>query len=215
MSDKPISEKKIEANRKNARKSTGPKTPEGKAKSSQNALTHGLLAQQILVNDDDPNEPTVFFDILFNGLTGELQPQGFQEILLVERIAVCYWRIRRAYRYEAQSIRNQRQDELSPFQDLARSVTGREADPYKISLPSDQKIQNLVRYETMIDRQLNRCLTQLYQLQSSRPSEPQALARGESPHQHPVSLGDLGVLAVKQIAPNEATVHGPSTRCQT
>ena len=42
------SEKKAEANRRNALKSTGPKTPEGKAAVSLNALRHGLLSQEIL-----------------------------------------------------------------------------------------------------------------------------------------------------------------------
>ncbi|MHC4445109.1 MAG: hypothetical protein ACYTA5_21125 [Planctomycetota bacterium] len=54
MSNQQISEKQLQANRQNAKKSTGPKTPEGKARSSQNALKHGLLARQILINDDDP-----------------------------------------------------------------------------------------------------------------------------------------------------------------
>jgi hypothetical protein len=47
------SEKKAEANRRNALKSTGPKTPEGKAAVSLNALKHGLLSQEILLPRED------------------------------------------------------------------------------------------------------------------------------------------------------------------
>jgi hypothetical protein len=46
------SEKKAETNRQNVLKSTGPKTPEGKAAVRHNALKHGLLAEQVLLPDE-------------------------------------------------------------------------------------------------------------------------------------------------------------------
>ena len=170
MSKKQISEKKLQANRKNAKKSTGPKTPEGKAKSSRNALKHGLLAQQILINDDDPNEKTEDFEQLLNDLIDELKPQGSIENLLVERIAICYWRLRRVLRYEAQSIRDLRQDEYNPYATVIRQFSGKEADPHRHILPNETQTNLLVRYENMIDRQLNRSMRQLQQLQSTRQS---------------------------------------------
>ncbi|MHC4795738.1 MAG: hypothetical protein ACYTF1_03755, partial [Planctomycetota bacterium] len=84
MSNQQISEKQLQANRQNAKKSTGPKTPEGKARSSQNALKHGLLARQILINDDDPNEKTEDFDQLLSDLVDELQPDGRIQSLCVQ-----------------------------------------------------------------------------------------------------------------------------------
>ena len=46
----------IQANRENAKKSTGPRTPEGKARVSKNALKHGLLAQDSVIPGEDPAE---------------------------------------------------------------------------------------------------------------------------------------------------------------
>ena len=46
---------KIESNRQNALRSTGPRTSEGKAASSKNALRHGLLSKQVTLPDEDPD----------------------------------------------------------------------------------------------------------------------------------------------------------------
>jgi hypothetical protein len=64
------SEKKAEANRRNALKSTGPKTPEGKAAVSLNALKHGLLSQEILLRGEDEE----VLRELGERLRAELQP---------------------------------------------------------------------------------------------------------------------------------------------
>ncbi|MHC4444748.1 MAG: hypothetical protein ACYTF1_19070 [Planctomycetota bacterium] len=167
MTKKQISQKQLQANRHNAQKSTGPKTPEGKARSSQNALKHGLLARQILLNDDDPNENPEDFQQLLSDLVDELQPAGRRQSLCVQRIAVCYWRLRRAYRFEAQSLKRQRQEEFSPFEELAQTVAGRNPQPFARILPYEHQMKLLVRYETMIDRQLNKAMTQLQKLQAN------------------------------------------------
>ncbi|MHC4442745.1 MAG: hypothetical protein ACYTA5_09140, partial [Planctomycetota bacterium] len=195
MSKKQISQKQLQANRQNAKKSTGPQTPEGKARSSQNALKHGLLARQILINDDDPNEKTEDFDQLLSDLVDELQPDGRIQSLLVQRIAVCYWRLRRAYRFEAQSLIRQREDEFSPFEELARSVSGRKPEPFARILPYEKRMTLLVRYESMIDRQLNKAMTQLQKLQSSpmpvQRSSPTARPLQSSKRLSRVSQRDL------------------------
>src|ERR687889_758899 len=76
------SEKKAEANRRNALKSTGPKTPEGKAAVRLNALKHGLLSQEILLPEEDEEA----LRELGQNLKLELQPVGELENLLVEQI---------------------------------------------------------------------------------------------------------------------------------
>lgn len=103
-----VSPARIAANRANARKSTGPRTRKGKDRSRQNALKHGLLANQILINDDDPAEAPELFQALIDGVIAHFNPADPFEELLVQRLAVCYWRLRRAFRYEAGAVRNLR-----------------------------------------------------------------------------------------------------------
>ncbi len=89
--------KQIEANRQNARSSTGPQTRTGKAASKLNALKHGLRAEEFVVLGEDPAD----FARALENLIDEFQPQGPLEEQLVERVAACMWRLRRLYRVEA------------------------------------------------------------------------------------------------------------------
>jgi len=91
------SDNKAEANRRNAQKSTGPKTPEGKRAVRLNALRHGLRSEQILL----PGEDKVALRELDEHLRAELDPHGELERLLVDRIVAGYWRLRRLGRVEA------------------------------------------------------------------------------------------------------------------
>ena len=91
------SEKKAEANRRNALKSTGPKTPEGKAAVRMNALKHGLLSRETLLAGEDEEA----LRELGERLRDELQPVGELENFLVDRIVACLWRLRRLGRVEA------------------------------------------------------------------------------------------------------------------
>ena len=87
------------ASRSNGAKSRGPKTPEGKARSAQNALKHGLRAQRFLVvGNERPRE----FDALEAALVDELAPEGTLQGLLAGRIARAAWRLERAERIEAE-----------------------------------------------------------------------------------------------------------------
>jgi hypothetical protein len=98
-------EKQINANRLNAQKSTGPTTPEGKAAVRHNALRHGLLAQDIFINAGDGREDPEDYGALLDDLRDALQPEGRLELIMVEKIAVAYWRLRRAARAEVGALR--------------------------------------------------------------------------------------------------------------
>jgi hypothetical protein len=74
------SEKQIQANRRNAQKSTGPITSEGKATVRHNALKHGLLAEDVFLRGEDKDE----LRALGERLIAELQPEGELEEMMVE-----------------------------------------------------------------------------------------------------------------------------------
>ena len=91
------SDKQAKANRRNALKSTGPSTPEGKAAVRLNAMKHGLLSKDVLL----PGEDESALKELGDRLRDELQPEGELENLLVDRITAATWRLSRLGRVEA------------------------------------------------------------------------------------------------------------------
>ncbi len=101
-----VSQKQLDANKKNAQKG-GVKTPKGKAITRYNALKHGLLAKEVVVATGEGAEDPAEFDTLCQDLKGQLRPDGTVEEMLVEKIIVAYWRLRRAYRYESGLIRRE------------------------------------------------------------------------------------------------------------
>ena len=92
-------QKQIEANRRNARKSTGPKTEAGKAASSVNAISHGLTAAgDVLLQDESADA----FEELQRDMLADLAPQGALQGMLARRIVQLLWRLDRAARLEAE-----------------------------------------------------------------------------------------------------------------
>ena len=91
----------IRASRENAKKSTGPRTPEGKARSSKNALKHGLLSQDAVIPGEDPAE----FDRHLTLYEDTYLPHNCIEKELVRQIADAAWRMRRLSRIETTIIR--------------------------------------------------------------------------------------------------------------
>ena len=85
------SKNQITANRRNAKKSTGPRTKRGKAVAKLNSLRHGLLAEQPVLPDEDG----AAFEALRCELTKQFDPVGVIETQLVERVAGLIWRLRR------------------------------------------------------------------------------------------------------------------------
>jgi hypothetical protein len=98
-------ERQVKANQANALLSTGPRTPEGKAISARNALRHGILAREAVIDDGDGCENLEEYESLLGGLVASLAPVGEMERLLVERIAVQHWRLRRLLRFETGCLR--------------------------------------------------------------------------------------------------------------
>ena len=89
-------EKQTSASRENAKKSTGPRTTEGKARASKNALKHGLMAQDAVIPGEDP----AAFDRHLTNLETTYLPRNYIEKQIVRQIADTMWRIKRLSRIE-------------------------------------------------------------------------------------------------------------------
>ncbi|MEO6435152.1 MAG: hypothetical protein ABIP55_05265 [Tepidisphaeraceae bacterium] len=89
--------RQFRANRRNASKSTGPRTPEGKKRSSGNAITHGLFCGHVVL----PGEDARLFLRLRNDFIRRLRPQDLLELSLVDRIAAAQWKLDRVQAADA------------------------------------------------------------------------------------------------------------------
>lgn len=152
------SEAQIAANRRNAAKSTGPRTDRGKATVARNALRHGLSAEKVLTFDETNGDFQTFLD----EQRAAFAPADAIEEQLVERIAFCAWRLRRIYRIEADIIDSWHD---SPFAEQEEVEIGAvfEGNAYEIATVS--------RYETALDRALHRAYVMLERRQAKRRGE--------------------------------------------
>ena len=153
------------ANRQNAKKSTGPRTPEGKARSSKNALKHGLLARDAVMADEDPAE----YDRQLQILEENLFPKNAIEFELVLQIADSRWRLRRITRIEAglttyqyhgtdRATRERYPDTVVPGRNGENQLLGKSMQDHT------QALHNLARYRTMTSRDITRALRMIRQL---------------------------------------------------
>jgi len=109
----PCSHAQVLANRANALKSTGPKTPEGKAKSRANGLKHGLTGDGIVI----PTEDAAELDLRFAALEAEMKPSGTMARQLVGRLALLTIRLERSAQHEAKTIANRMRKARAEFDD--------------------------------------------------------------------------------------------------
>lgn len=96
------------ANRRNAQKSTGPRSAEGKAAVARNAVRHGLFAQRVELPGEDADLRQAFFDAVI----AELQPVGMNQRLLAQRIAEIQWKLQRIPIIEEHVMRSESIDVL-------------------------------------------------------------------------------------------------------
>lgn len=169
----PTSKKQITANRQNAQKSTGPKTETGKQIVSQNAITHGLYSKRIVINSKYFKEDAVEYELLYESLCDELQPETAFQIQLVRKIANCLWRSQRIALAETAKINEQinrldyrvESGQLQPGTDEYNDAVNLKFIPFK-SFSS-----NLLYYEMRLDRQLTRTYKLLRNLQKKREND--------------------------------------------
>jgi len=157
-------EKQIEANKRNAQKSTGPTTEVGRSRSSRNALKHGLTAEQVTMEGEQARQFESFRDDILESLC----PQGALEEQLAERIALCWWRLRRVYRMEVAIAK----EHSEPLDDGMTFLNAKPSDGFIAEKLITGPFQHLSRYETTIERSLQRALHELERWQLRRKGEP-------------------------------------------
>jgi hypothetical protein len=150
----------IEANRRNAQLSTGPKTVQGKEASRMNALKHGLTAQQVTLFDERAED----FEAFHTEILGALAPQGWVEFALAERAVLCAWRLRRAYRIETGLFRKARK----AWGNGTAASTNQIAVVFMRLASEEDDLSKLTRYETSLERACQRALQALERRQASR-----------------------------------------------
>jgi len=177
-------ERQIAANRLNAQRCTGPKTPEGKSAASHNAVTHGLRSHSGLL----PGEKLEDFSDLRDRVLAELAPDSAIEIELAERIASLLWRLRRIPAFEAALLAwtHACKEEASTFTpDEPRLINWR--DPHRPRSASVTDILTfgrsldaflkgelggkLSRYENALQRQLSAMMLDLRRMQARRKAQ--------------------------------------------
>ena len=183
-------DKQIKANRENAKKSTGPKTSEGKAAVSKNALKHGLFTDSVVTGETEAE-----YEAFQSELLAELAPRGVVEILLAERVVSLWWRLRRAERMQNQAI----EDKIGRF---VTNDTSRSCREYSLRdqgiQPDDPRydldglplgrignedfavcriIDKMLLYERRIESSLNRAMKELKRFQTIRRIEWQEVTK--------------------------------------
>jgi hypothetical protein len=155
------SQRKINANRRNAAKSTGPRTAEGKARSSRNALKTGLYASGAVIRGENP----VALQLLADQFTAEYHPVTPTERSLVDSLAHLEWMLRR-FRWLETEIWRVAMNE-TPFEQKDVSLMGYAF----VNLPDIAKVHRL---RNAAQRNFNEVLDRLLRLRriSHEPVDP-------------------------------------------
>ena len=162
-------EAQLIANRRNALKSTGPRTSRGKAAVSQNAVKHGLLARHDVISSESQAD----FDLYRDQILAELAPASPMESMLAERIVCLSWRLKRVCRIQNQTI-----DALnapntsSPFSKLIQSLSNPSDSAPELALgrlaikdfSNARVLDRLLMYERRTEHSLYRTILELQRL---------------------------------------------------
>lgn len=142
----------------------GPKTPEGKAVSKLNALKHGILSQEVVIEGEDENT----LKSLREALIDELKPIGPVEEILVDRIISSLWRLRRSVSAEKNTMEYIKNEGF--FMAGIDGVFDEKQDARlkKKNMLTHEGIETILRYETTIERSLLKALHELERIQARR-----------------------------------------------
>ncbi len=180
-----------EINRENALHSTGPKTPEGKRKSSINALRHGLTGQIVVM----PSEDLEAYRRHIASFKNDLSPKGSLEDHLVQSLADTAWRLNRVAALETNLLTLGVAHASDPF---AAPQQIQEALSIAAALESQAKaLSSLSMHSQRLSRQFERTVNQLREIQKQR-REQESYALNQA-------------LDLLQTAENREESYDPST----
>ena len=153
---------RILASRANGARSKGPVSAEGKRKSSKNAITHGLLARNIVLSDESPEG----FEAIMNDHLERLQPADGMELGLIEDMAASRYRFHRALAIETRLIENESAT-LPDSDSLDRMSNAFD------TLAAKPALGLIHRYQTRLYLNYQRALQNMLLLRAlARPNEP-------------------------------------------
>ncbi len=137
-----------ESGGKRGEKATGPRTELGKQRSSRNALKYGIFSKVVVLKRESEAE----FEDLLDGLRTYFQPEGTLEEILVEKLAALFWRERRLIIADGNA-------------DIGNGMDF-------LALKQSPEWDLLLRYETTLDRAIERTLAQFERYQRIRLGHP-------------------------------------------
>jgi len=180
-----VSAKKLQANRENAQKSTGPRTQSGKEKSAANSYKHGFFANRIFRNMEQWAKDHVEYETVATGFHQHYHPVGYVENFMVEKIATEALRLARLLEYEQKML-----GWSHPFE-------GRSSN-------------SLQRYQAAINRQLFQAMEELERHQAIRKAAQTLTARPS-----PTAVGTAEEYEDPASAPDGQTDARPTASVAT
>jgi hypothetical protein len=166
------------SSRANGARSRGPATPEGKRRSSYNAVRHGLLAQCVVMAAEAGEN----FELILRQHVDRFAPADGVEFAMVEEMASSYWRLRRAWAIETRMLDDAFNAQTSGDQ-LGCIATG-----FK-DLAAQPSLQLLLRYQASLHRTYTRALHNLLLLRANYETNRDYLLDKVSSNRHTVCRG--------------------------
>ena len=208
--------KQLNANRQNARKSTGPRTPEGKRRVSKNAIKHGLSATEVVI----PGEDAAEFERMRDGFVETLEPRDEVELALVRQMVTAEWRMRRVGRVEAATIqhllRKEREYRAEDLEGTPEEIDAQIADiVFYAECVQGDAISKYARYSNAFNRQFHRA----YKLLRERQADPEPELPGpdgnETDETKPISGNSQEIEGDTAFRANPNGPHSPPQPAQS
>src|SRR5215469_12166725 len=163
-----VSERRIEANRRNAQKSTGPRSIDGRARSSMNALRHGITGQVSILTTED----RAAHDKFVQELIDRLRPEDPLELQLASLIAEDFWRLQRIRAVENNILALGNFSEAAEI-DVDHPEVHASLTRAQTFLDHSKDFERLTLYEQRINRAIEKNRRQLDELQAERKRQRQ------------------------------------------